>query len=255
MAASTSAGTGQRGTLALAYVDEALAREDDSGSLDDFLERLQQPPVGPGPRSAERAAAAAAAQQEREQRRGRPAGAATPMPEQPLEGDEPVDAVDGDALEVIEPAAGPAVTAPATPSPAATPTDAPLATAPAADATPAATTDVVAGRQTAEAAAPGATAGPAPAAPQLPMAVLFAAEDAAIDDHATDKLRALARANREVPQLLVVGNGPRPGLAMERARRVAALLVDAGIPPERLILEMGGESDVVVVYEPDGVAG
>jgi outer membrane protein OmpA-like peptidoglycan-associated protein len=162
--------------------------------------------------------------------------------------------VNGDALQAIEPAAGAAVTAPATPSPA-TPTDATAAILHTADATPAATTDVVAARPTAEAAAPGATAGPAPAAPQLPMAVLFAAEETLIDDHATEKLRALARANRDVPQLLVVGNGPRPGLAMERARQVAALLVDAGIPAERLILEMGGESDVVVVYEPDGVAG
>jgi hypothetical protein len=42
---------------------------------------------------------------------------------------------------------------------------------------------------------------------------------------------------------------------MERARRVAAALLGAGVTRDRLVIEMGGESPVVVVYEPDDDAG
>jgi outer membrane protein OmpA-like peptidoglycan-associated protein len=93
------------------------------------------------------------------------------------------------------------------------------------------------------------------AAQHLPMAILFAADEATVTQRDMAKLEGLARARSDTLQLFVVGNGPRPGLAMERARSVAALLVGAGMPAESLIIEMGGESNVVVVYEPDDTTG
>ncbi len=228
-----------QGGLALAYVEEALARDADNGTLDDFLDRLQQPPIGPGPRSAERAAAAAAANaaQADRARRARPAAAPAPSPS------------DGDVLEEQLQPGEPSL--PESPQPEAAADLVPATIEPAAGDSGAPPVDTFAAPVEARATA-GVTA---PAAPRLPLAILFAVDDAAIAVRDTAKLEALAHANSDAPQLFVVGNGPRPGLAMERARSVAALLVNAGIPAERLIIEMGGESDVVVVYEPDGDTG
>jgi hypothetical protein len=51
--------------------------------------------------------------------------------------------------------------------------------------------------------------------------------------------------------VVVSGGGARAGLAIERARRVAALLASAGFPATGITIEMGGDRDAVVVYEAD----
>jgi outer membrane protein OmpA-like peptidoglycan-associated protein len=239
--ASRAQGTMARpqGDLALAYVEEALARDADNGTLDDFLDRLQQPPIGPGPRSAERAAAAAPAKEAQADRarRARPAAAPAPSPS------------DDGVLEEQPRPKEPSL--PESPSQEAAADLVPTTIEPAAGDIGAPPVDTLAAPVEAAAAASVT----APAAPRLPMTVLFAADDTAIAARDTAKLEALAHANGDLPRLFVVGNGPRPGLAMERARGVAALLVGAGIPAERLVIEMGGESNVVIVYEPDGDTG
>jgi hypothetical protein len=99
---------------------------------------------------------------------------------------------------------------------------------------------------------PPATSADAPAAPALPLAIVFDADDAALRDVDQALLRRLVTALAGGDAVLVVSGGPpRPALAMERARRVAAALVEAGLRPAQIALEMGGESDVVVVYEAE----
>ena len=150
--------------LAIAYVEESLARDADDGSLGDFLDRLERLPPGID---------AAAAQ----------AGIAAVQP----------------------PAA--------------------------------------------------ATASP----PRLPLRVIFVPGSAELGPAAQDILRAAGAMLRDLPGPVVVkgagaGAGPAPGLGMERAQRVAAALVAAGLDAGRISFEtggeMGGDSDAVIVYQP-----
>ena len=223
--------------LTLAYIEDTLARESDDGSLGDFLDRLERRP----PASAE----------------ARPSPA--PPPEPPAE-----------PAAVIEdelPAASDAVAIPATAVAGAEPRVEPAP--PAADAAPAfaaaaAEAPPAPARETLpEAVAETTTAAlplaeptatrpptPPPSAPALPLAIVFDPGAVDLAGEAQAQLQRLApRLGGNATTIVVSGGGERAGLAMERARRVAAMLVNAGIPPGRIAIEMGGESDVVVVYE------
>ncbi len=172
------------GALAQAYVEEALARDSDDGSLDDFLGRLQQRPPAVG-------------------------------------------AAD---VSGAEPAAAPA---PAVPDGAAATADPP-----------------VAGRRSEIPTAARLSSAASP--PALPAMVAFTPGDPTLTPAALAALRQLARQVAGGGHTVVVsGGGLHAGLARERARRVAAALVDGGLAPTRIAIEMGGERDVVVVYETD----
>jgi len=272
--------------LALAYVEEALARDSDDGSLGDFLDRLERPP----PASAEAA----------------PAPAPAPVPSEPI----PPDPATPDPVSSLPPAsaaiAAAAVAAPppvardpvpevaaveppaaepeaAAPVPAAVsvvaePADRsppevaavpPEPVPPVAEAAPVVAATAAAPPSptpTAEVAVPAAqavvaTAPAAVATPPattvveplaLPLAVLFEPGEVQVGDESRARLDGIARQLRGHGATIVVsGGGARAGLAMERARRVAALLVGSGVPPGRIVIEMGGERDAVVVYEAD----
>jgi outer membrane protein OmpA-like peptidoglycan-associated protein len=229
------------GDLALAYVEEALARDSDDGSLGDFLDRLQQRP----PAVADILPPPAAVPPE--------AVAPEPVAAEPvLPG--PV-AVEPVAVEPVAPE--PVAPEPVAPEPVAAERVAAepvvVAPVPEGDRAVAAATGGGTAPGTAE-SAPGPAAAPAQPAPlpppSLPLSILFEADvtDLRGDDRA--RLDRLARGAAQGEAAIVVsGGGKRPGLAMERARRVAAALVGGGLPPTRIAIEMGGESDVVVVYE------
>jgi outer membrane protein OmpA-like peptidoglycan-associated protein len=218
------------GDLSLAYLEEALARDSDGGSLGDFLERLQQPP----PAVAEI---------------GPPAGEPPPVPSPPVPlpaapwppvpSDDAARGVEREAELPDRPSADAAAAGQETP--AAPPS--PL---------PARTTAATPGDPALPEPLPPATSADAPAAPVLPLAIVFDADDAALRDVDQALLRRLVLALAGGDAVLVVSGGAaRPALAMERARRVAAALVEAGLRPAQIALEMGGESDVVVVYEAE----
>jgi outer membrane protein OmpA-like peptidoglycan-associated protein len=233
------------GDLSLAYLEEALARDSDDGSLGDFLERLQQPPpavaeigppaadppvpsspVPPSPVSA-------------------PPVPPTPMPLPldpwpPVPSDDAGPGVGGEAGLPDRPAADAAAAGEATPHAAPPP---PLPERAAAG-TP--------GDPASPEPPPPALAADAPAAPALPLAIVFDADQATLREVDEAVLRRLVTALAGGDAVLVVSGGAaRPALAMERARRVAAALVEAGLRPAQIALEMGGESDVVVVYEAE----
>lgn len=220
------------GDLALAYIKEALAKDSDDGSLGDFLDRLEQPPPG--------------------------AATAAPAAAEPTAEDGPIAKTD----EVADAPAEPRPAPPAPAAPVAKPGDSttlttaatPAAAAPAEDATPAdvAPASVIDDTVPADVAALSRAS---PAAPALPMTIRFPA--GAVEVGAADRQRAeaLAAAADGRSVLVVSGGGPRAGLAMERARRVAAILVAAGVDAQRIAIEMAGEGDAVVVYEAAGEAG
>lgn len=244
--------------LALAYVEEALARDSDDGSLGDFLDRLERrppasaeaapvpppapPPVpsepmpsdpitpdpaSPLPPASEPTAAAADAAPLPDARESVPVVTAIEPPATEPEAAEPVPAVVPVVAEPDGPSPPRVLAAP--PEPA---DEAVVATAPAAVATPPAATVVEPLR--------------------LPLAVLFEPGEVQVGDEPRARLDGIARQLRGHGATVVVsGGGARAGLAMERARRVAALLVSSGVPPGRIVIEMGGERDAVVVYEAD----
>ncbi len=200
--------------LALAYVEEALARDSDDGSLGDFLDRLERRP----PASAE----------------ARPTPPPPAVPVEPAVEPLPLEPVAVEPSPVVEP------------EPVAVVPEAPMAPEPAPE------------LEMASAAEPALEPDehePAPVASMpadLPLAVLFDPNTVDLAESAQAQVRGLAQAlSGDGLTIVVSGGGARAGLAMERARRVAALLVSAGVSPERIAIEMGGENDVVVVYEPD----
>ncbi len=259
------------GDLTLAYIEDALARDSDDGSLGDFLDRLERrppasaearpsppppadlpAPLEPAPQEDEAAAVVSEPEPE-------PEAASDPVPdptaepavavaEQPAEafpgssGDAPAAAV---VAPLVEPAiasaapveAEPAESAPAEPSPTG-PTSAevgPIEMAPI---------------EMAPAAVPAAP--PASTVATLPLAIVFDPERVELTGETRAQLQSLAlQLAGDAFTVVVSGGGERAGLAMERARRVAAMLVNGGIPPARIAIEMGGDSDVVVVYEAD----
>lgn len=228
--------------LALAYVEESLARDSDEGSLSDFLDRLERRP----PARAE----------------ARPDSPPDPEPSAP---------VPTDPLPAPPAATGGAEVEPVASPPAAEPPGAVVEPDPPMSAVPAppavvlvdAVDDVAepavdAGTDKAlpapiDAAAAAAVTRPAPAAAaqlSLPLAVLFDPDQVQLAAASRARVENIARVLRDHSLTVVVsGGGARAGLAMERARRVAALLVSGGFPPDRIAIEMGGEQDAVVVYE------
>jgi outer membrane protein OmpA-like peptidoglycan-associated protein len=218
------------GDLSLAYLEEALARDSDDGSLGDFLERLQQPP----PAVAEI---------------GPPAAEPPPVPSPPVPlpadpwppvpSDNAARGAGGEAELPDRPSADAAAAGQET-----------LAAPP--PPLPERATAATPGEPALPEPLPPATSADAPAAPALPLAIVFDADDAALRDVDQALLRRLVTALAGGDAVLVVSGGAaRPALAMERARRVAAALVEAGLRPAQVALEMGGESDVVVVYEAE----
>ncbi|MEZ5905338.1 MAG: OmpA family protein [Geminicoccaceae bacterium] len=102
----------------------------------------------------------------------------------------------------------------------------------------------------------------------LPLHVIFQAGSADLDPDAEERLRAAGAALREATGPVVVSAGgaragpgelATAGLAMQRAQRVAAVLVAAGLDAGRISFdaggEMGGDGDEVIVYQPDGGSG
>jgi outer membrane protein OmpA-like peptidoglycan-associated protein len=266
--------------LAAAYVEEALARDADDGSLGDFLERLERRPpasaearpVPPPPAAAPQAEPPAAERLAA----GVPAGASEAgesVAAEPLTPGDDQDLASTPAVEATEPVGEPAAStgdmpptegagaevalAPAAPSDAQASTT--LAPAPIGDAIekpvaaeprePSSEATTTGGlepeRQPVAASAP-------PSEPRLPLSLVFEPDAVEVGDGARAELQVLAaglNGTGDPATVVVSGGGERAGLAMERARRVAALLVTAGLPPARIAIEMGGESDVVVVYE------
>ena len=235
--------------LALAYVEESLARDSDEGSLSDFLDRLERRPPA-------RADARPDAPRDPEPSDPEPSdpAPADPVPPDPVPTDpEPSDPVSTDRL----PASPVAAAAPDPPmSPVLVPPAAVLSDAVDDTAEPA--VDAVA--ETALPPVPVDTAAvaesePAPAAaaaPSLPLAVPFGPGQVQLTAASRARVENIARELRGYGLTVVVsGGGARAGLAMERARRVAALLVSGGFPPDRIAIEMGGEQDAVVVYEAE----
>lgn len=106
-----------------------------------------------------------------------------------------------------------------------------------------------------------------PALDGLPLHVIFEPGSADLDPQARGRLEAVGEVLRDLTGPVVVraagGQPGTPGLAMERARRVAALLVAAGLDAGRISFEVGGETsgemggdgDEVIVYQPDGGSG
>lgn len=209
--------------LALAYVEEALARDSDDGSLGDFLDRLERPPPGIA---------------------ARPPAAAVP----PTAEDAAVTPAGPEPLAETA-ATAPAATVEEDPAPAEPPipaeTAAPAAAEPSADAVTAAS----------EPSAALATATAPATAPGLPVIIRYVAD--LVEPPPAERERAVAGARQldARSMLIVSGGGTRPGLAMERARRIAVALVAAGIAADRIVFEMAGDSDVVIVYEAAGEAG
>jgi len=286
--------------LALAYVEDALARDSDDGSLGDFLDRLERRPPG----SPEAPPAAAATAPEAVDRgpadqppaepepaeaavvpettaAPEPERAATESPPEQTPGQAPGGAPDRAEAAVSLPVAravparsrvgqpaeaGP-VTGDAEPPLPETATEVatddrrePSAATVAdtdtdADADADADTDVSPGPTPAAlpTTAVGDDAAPAAAEPlRLPLAVLFDPNQVELAEESRTQLEQVARELRGNGVTVVVsGGGGRAGLAMERARRVAALLASGGVPPARIAIEMGGERDAVVVYEAD----
>jgi outer membrane protein OmpA-like peptidoglycan-associated protein len=240
--------------LTLAYIEEALARDSDGGSLNDFLDRLQQPPpaaadvlppveedpatIGDG---VDPAAGPAAATTDR-------AGIATPTVDaetEPPSASAAAGMVDeATPVAMPEPAAGEDKAAVAEPGPMTISRDDEAIAAPPVEPSTAEAVAPAAGRATPP------PASPAKPDPELPLAILFEPNGLEVEEAQHVKLHQLAPQLADTAATIVVsGGGPRAGLAMERARRVAATLVEAGLLPTRIAIEMGGESDVVVVYE------
>jgi outer membrane protein OmpA-like peptidoglycan-associated protein len=107
-----------------------------------------------------------------------------------------------------------------------------------------------------------------PGAGGLPLHVVFPHGSAALGPDAEERLRAAGAALREATGPVVVSAGgaragpgelATAGLAMQRAQRVAAVLVAAGLDAGRISFdaggEMGGDGDEVIVYQPDGGSG
>ena len=251
------------GDLTLAYIEDALARESDDGSLGDFLDRLERrPPASAEARPSPTPPADLPAPREDE--------AAVVVPDLGTDAEPASEA----APEVASEAVAVAVAAP-TPAPAPEPAvavteqpgepllaatvDAPVDPQVAPLVEPAVASGALAEPAPAEVApieaAPAVVAAvpPAPPAPTLatlPLAILFEPERVELAGEARAQLQRLAlQLAGDAFTVVVSGGGERAGLAMERARRVAAMLVNGGIPPARIAIEMGGESDVVVVYE------
>lgn len=302
--------------LAAAYIEEALARDADDGSLSDFLKRLERrppasaearpmpPPPRDAPQTAPPAAEAPAAEVSTAELQA--SGSETAEPLTPVEDQElaskpaveasktepvgePVVSI-GDSVPTegasaaveLAPAAPTEAPAPATldPAPIGDAVEEAVATQPIEPSPEARTTGALQREQPlasaalppseprlpeqllASAAPPPseprlpeqllAAAVPPPSEPYLPLSLVFERRAVELGDNARAELRVLAvRLNSTGDPVTVVvsGGGERAGLAMERARRVAAQLVTAGLPPARIAIEMGGESEVVVVYE------
>lgn len=102
-----------------------------------------------------------------------------------------------------------------------------------------------------------------PNANGLPLRVIFRYDTADLDPDQEDRLRAAgALLGDPTGPIVVSASGGRAGpagLAMERAQRVAAVLVDGGLDEASLSIEihgeMGGDGDEVIVYQPDGGSG
>lgn len=102
-----------------------------------------------------------------------------------------------------------------------------------------------------------------PSASGLPLRVIFRYDSADLDPDQEVRLRAAGALLGDSPGPIVVsaggGRAGPAGLAMERAHRVAALLVDGGLDEAGLSIEihgeMGGDGDEVIVYQPDGGSG
>jgi outer membrane protein OmpA-like peptidoglycan-associated protein len=250
--ATATATADPEGDLTLAYIEDALARESDDGSLGDFLDRLERrppataearpgptPPADPPGLPEDEAAvmvptleAAAESESEAESELvSEPVPAVEPTPEPTVEV----------AEQLAEPLAA-ADDAPVAPLvEQAVASDAPADPAPA----QVAPTEVAAAEVAAGVAAP-----PAPPLANLPLAILFDPDRVEVAGEAQVQVQRLAlQLAGDAFTVVVSGGGERAGLAMERARRVAAMLVNGGIPAARIAIEMGGESDVVVVYE------
>lgn len=199
----------EQADLVQAYVDEALARAEDDGSLGDFLDRLEQPPPG-------------LAESEPGEPAFPPQRASSAPPSEADAADEAVAEEAGvdEKAETADPAS--------TNGMAASPVPAPI---------------------------PPQAALTAPV-PALPLTLAFASGAVEPPAEWRGRLEALARDFADNGRTLVIaGGGERAGAAMERARRVAAILVAAGLAPGRIALEMAGESDDVVVYEANDGTG
>jgi outer membrane protein OmpA-like peptidoglycan-associated protein len=215
--------------LTLAYVEEALARDSDDGSLNDFLDRLQQPP----PAAAEILPPVESEAAGDIDRQGPPAGATA-------------SAVD--TSDVVTRSADPTTERESAPATAVT-TQEPMSVSMAEPAAEDAAPPVEPATSQVAPVVPS-TAGSAAVDLELPLAILFEPDHFAVDTAQHAKLLRLAPQLAGTTAAIVVsGGGARAGLAMERARRVAATLVEGGVLPTRIAIEMGGESDVVVVYE------
>lgn len=226
--------------LALAYVEDALARDSDDGSLGDFLERLERrpPAIAAAEPPIEAEAAVEPTPMENEPQSSPPAPATTSSDTPAAEAETEADA--GGPRRVPP--------APATEPVVAAVEPAENGASPALEATRLSDEP-----STADAALPQpSSAALSAASPALPVEILFEPDAVELGDGLEQEMRDLARELRaDTSGIVVSGGGERAGLAMERARRVAALLVDAGVPPARIAIEMGGERDVVVVYDPD----
>ncbi len=97
----------------------------------------------------------------------------------------------------------------------------------------------------------------------LPLSVIFRYDSAELDPDQEDRLRATgALLGGPIGPVVVSASGGRAGsagLAMERAQRVATILIDGGLDEANLSIEiygeMGGDGDEVIVYQPDGGSG
>ncbi len=102
-----------------------------------------------------------------------------------------------------------------------------------------------------------------PAANGLPLHVIFHDGSADLDPDQEDRLRAAGALAGDLSGPIVVsasgGRAGSAGLAMERAQRVAAVLVAGGLDAARISFEiqgeMGGDGDEVIVYQPDDGSG
>ncbi len=105
--------------------------------------------------------------------------------------------------------------------------------------------------------------------PRLPLRVIFVPGSIELGPTARETLRAAGAMLRDLPGPVVIKGvgagrgGAAPGLGMERAQRVAAALVAAGLDAGRISFEttgettgeMGGDSDTVIVYQPGAGPG
>jgi outer membrane protein OmpA-like peptidoglycan-associated protein len=102
-------------------------------------------------------------------------------------------------------------------------------------------------RDTLPGAAPSA---PAPELPDVAVRVPFEPGSSMPSPAAEAALRAaLAEARAAERRLAVVGQGPSPRLALERARAVAKWLMQLGAAADMLAIEGGGAGETVLVYE------